>query len=162
MGYFPVVIALLAFVVLLFLVNLSSIRNRQGALGLALFQVCQTARSRQTLMRAIRELPRNELCPELPHRLKHLPQAIPSMTDFLENERRSVNEVEFLLQDKHFSETHTRLIPPLQVLNQRQHINLRTFERKVREYNQLLESSPTSLVARLWQIKPIRLVAVRR
>ncbi|EMR03203.1 hypothetical protein [Cesiribacter andamanensis] len=160
MGYLPIVLAAAAFLLLLCLVNLSSIRSHQQVLGLTLFQVCQTAKSRHTLMRAIQELPLNQLCPELPATHQLLPRSIPHMTPFLEAEHSSVKELGFFLKDKRFMDTHARLLPPLEVLNQRQHINLRTFERKVREYNQLLESSPTRLVAQLWRIKPIRFASV--
>lgn len=162
MGYIPIVVALLAFLLLLSLVNLTSIRSRQQAVGLALFQICQTARSRRLLLNMLTDVGQNAIdYPTLPPNHKLLPHAIPQMSPFLIAERNSVNELEFKLKEKKFARDNARLIPPLQVLNQRQYINYQIFERKVREYNRLLDSAPTSLVASLFLIKPIKLSSDR-
>lgn len=162
MGYIPIIIALLAFVLLVVLVNANSIQARRQSLGMALFTVCQTAKSRNALLKRLRGIQSNPLCPDLPSNYKFNPAQIEQITAFIATEWASLKEASFYLQSTQLAPATTRYATALEVLNHRQRINLRIFERKVREYNQLIAGYPTALVAGLYRAKPISLASVRR
>ena len=159
MGFLPIIIALLAFALLLIMVNISSIQARQQSLGLALFSVCQTAKSRHALLNRLQGLQENLLCPQLPANHRLLPGMMPEVISFIKTEWHSLNEADFYLKQSKATPESRRYLAALEILNHRQRTNLRTFERKVREYNRLLATYPTALVAFLYRIKPIRLLA---
>ncbi|MBW3544022.1 MAG: hypothetical protein KY428_00240 [Bacteroidetes bacterium] len=159
MGLIPIIIALLAFTLLLIMVNISSIQARQQSMGLALFSVCQTAKSRNALLNRLQGVQENLLCPQLPPNHRLLPNMMPEVVDFISAEWRSLDEAEFHLKNRKTGHEPQRYLAALEILNHRQRTNLRTFERKVREYNQLLATYPTVLVALLYRIKPIKLLA---
>ena len=162
MGFIPIIIALLAFVLLLVLVNINSIHARQQSLGMALYTVCQTAKGRNALLKRLRGVHTNLVCPSLPDDYKLIPSLIPQITTFITSEWTSLEESSFYLKNADPSPALERYATALKVLNQRQRINLRTFERKVREYNSLIDSYPTAFVAILYRIKPIKLASARR
>lgn len=162
MGYIPILVAVLAFALLILLVNVNSIRTRQQSLGLALFSVCQAAKSRNALLKRLRGIHTNLVCPTLPADSRLLPDIIPQITTFISSEWESLAESSFYLANNPPTELTKRYRTSLQLLDQRQRINLRTFERKVREYNHLIASQPTAMVATLYGIKPVKLQARRR
>ena len=162
MGFIPILVALLAFVLLLILVNVNSIQARQRSLGLALFTVCQTAKSRNALLKRLRGLHNNLLCPKLPKDHRLVPEMIPQINSFISAEWTSIDEAVFYLDNSKPAPESLRYTTALEVLNHRQRVNLRTFERKVREYNHLISSQPTSMVAFLYRLKPISLSSARR
>lgn len=161
MGYVPIIIAMLAFVLLLILVNLNSIHARQKSLGLAIFSVCQTAKSRNALLKRLRGVHANLVCPKLPKDHRLIVVLIPQMTSFINAEWKSLEDASYYLNETKPTPELIRYKKALEVLNHRQRINLRTFERKVREYNLLVNSYPTAMVASLYRIKPIKLSSVR-
>lgn len=162
MGYIPILVALLAFVLLMMLVNVNSIRSRQQSLGLALFKVCQAAKSRNALLKRLRGLHTNLLCPTLTDDYRILPDLIPQISTFIQAEWNSLEESSFYLNSTEATQTNKRYMTSLEVLNHRQRINLRTLERKVREYNQLVGSQPTAMVAALYGMKTINIQTVRK
>ncbi|AHM59020.1 hypothetical protein D770_03765 [Flammeovirgaceae bacterium 311] len=162
MGFLPIIIALLAFVLLLVLVNYNSIQARQQSLGMALFTVCQSAKSRNALLKRLRGIQSNPLCPQLPEHYNFNAAQRDEIVKFIASEWVSLSESDFYLKNTSPTPATARYATALHVLNHRQRINLRTFERKVREYNQLLEGYPTTMVAGLYRIKPIRLATVRK
>lgn len=162
MGYIPILLALLTFVLLLILVNINSIRARQQSLGLALFAVCQAAKSRNALLKRLRGVHPNLMCPTLPENYRLLTSMIPQISSFISAEWASLEESAFYLKNTPAQENTKRYLTSLHVLNHRQRINLRTFERKVREFNQLIESQPTAMVAALYGLKAIKLPSSRK
>lgn len=161
MGYIPIIIAMLGFVLLLVLVNLNSIHSRQQSLGLAIFSVCQTAKSRNALLKRLRGVHANLVCPKLPKDHRLIAVLIPQMTSFIKAEWKSLEDAAYYLDEAKPTPEFMRYKKALEVLNHRQRINLRTFERKVREYNLLVKSYPTAMVASLYRIKPIQLSSAR-
>lgn len=162
MGYIPLIIALLAFALLLVLVNLNSLQSRQQSLGMALFTVCQTAKSRNALLKRLRGVPNNQLCPALPANFRLMPNSFARVVSFITAEWASVDEAAHYINNTKASPANQRYIQSLQVLNQRQRVNLRTFERKVREYNKLIEHNPTAMVAFMYRLKPIKIPISRK
>ena len=162
MGFIPLIIALLAFVLLLVLVNLNSIKSRQQSLGMALFTVCQTARSRNALLKRLRGVQKNQLCPDLPADFRLMPKQFPEVASFISSEWKSLDEAAHFLKSNQITPATRRYSQSLEVLNHRQRINLRTFERKVREYNKLIEHNPTAMVAFMYRLKPIRIPVSRK
>ncbi len=162
MGYIPIIIAVLAFAVLLILVNMSSIQARQHSLGLALFSVCQTAKSRHALLNRLSGIHTNLLCPTLPSDHRLLPEMFPQINAFLKAEWKSLEEANIYAETDSAAQDTKRYLTALQVLNHRQRTNLRTFERKVREYNLLINTYPTAFVAILYRLKPINLSSAPR
>lgn len=162
MGYIPLIIPLLAFVLLLIMVNVNSIQTRRQSMGLVLFTVCQTAKSRNALLKRLRGVPKNLLCPALPPNFRIGPALVPHVTSFITAEWASLEETSHLLKDYKATPDTLRYVQSLLVLNHRQRINLRNLERKVREYNKLINSQPTSMVAFLYRLKPIKLPAYRK
>jgi hypothetical protein len=152
MGFLPITLALTALMIVVVSINLTSIKRHQQSIKFALFTVCQTAASRNRLLKRSRKLSPNELCIELPEKKKFTSEITDAITNILVSERASVEDTHYILDGE---EMPPRLAKSLALLNQRQSINLKILERKAREYNQLIDSYPTKMVASAWKYRPV-------
>ena len=162
MGWLPIALAVFVFAFFIAIVNYNSIQAHKEAIMLAFFNLCQTARARQTLLKALSE---EELLNSDPggceeeimsdrFTLKHFR----SYAEYLRQEKKSIeNSQQLFRTNKQADREIRKKIKSLQVLNHRQHIHLKVVMRKVREYNQLISSLPTKVVAGFLGLKPLRL-----
>ncbi len=156
MGWLPIALALVGFVFFVFIVNYSSIKRHEEAIILSYFNFCQTAKARHTLLINLKEkLPDDSPLsfPEKDFNLKRY-----SEYHFkLKKEMQSIEQSRQLPFFKQPSSAELRKkYKSLEVLNHRQHINVKVFHRKVREYNTLITSWPTAMVARATCCKPLK------
>lgn len=155
MGWLPLLLAISAFFGLLILVNINSIRRTEQGIGYAVFQFCQTARSRHTILKSIPDSSPNCPCPEVTDNWQVSRRNIAELNKCIQQERASMYQSQFIRKPL---ATHAAgLFQSLEVLNHRQLVNIRMLERKVREYNRLIEQQPTKVVARLFNFRPITL-----
>ncbi|WP_017732980.1 hypothetical protein [Nafulsella turpanensis] len=161
MGWLPIALAVLGFAFFIAIVNYNSIQARKEAIMLAFFNLCQTARARNTLLKSLSEeelLNNDTLGCEQDimsdnFTLKHFS----NYAQYIRQEKKSIENSQLLFRANKPADRETRKkIKSLQVLNHRQHIHLKVLGRKVREYNQLVTSLPTKVVAQLFGYKPLQ------
>lgn len=162
MGWLPIALAVLGFAFFLGIVNYNSIQAHKEAIMLAFFNLCQTSRARQTLLKMLSEedlLNRDPAdCEEEIMTDKFSLKNFSSYAEYLKQEKKSIENSQLLLGINRPADRETRKkIKSLQVLNHRQQIQLKVVRRKVREYNQLVSSLPTKVVAELFGFKKLHL-----
>lgn len=155
MGWLPLLLAISAFFGLIIVVNLNSIRRMEQAIGYAVFQFCQTAKARHTLLKNLPDAPLNCPCPSVDDQWRVSRQSIEELSSCIQQERYSMHLSQSL--GRHLSNSSLSLLRSLEVLNHRQLVNIRMLERKIREYNRLLNQQPTRLIARIFNFRPILL-----
>lgn len=149
MGWLPIALALAGFIFFVALVNHNSIIAHKKAIIMAFFQFCQTAKARHALLQAINEIPTGSQC-----HVHHLEddfqfQYFSDYVSCIQDEVQSIEDSRLILSRIHTSDTEIqKMLKALQVLNHRQNINIKVFRRKVREYNQLIDTYPTKSIAR--------------
>lgn len=153
MGWLPLLLAISAFFGLLILVNINSIRQMEQGIGYAVFQFCQTARLRHTLLKNLPDSSLNRPCPEITDDWQVSRQNIAELNKCIHQERLSMHQSQLIA--KHLPQHSSSLFHSLELLNHRQLVNIRMLERKVREYNRLLDQQPTKVVAQLFNFRPI-------
>ena len=160
MGWLPIALAVSGFLFFVAIVNYNSINTHKEAIMLAFFNLCQTARARNTLLKS---LPAYELREEskLARKSELLMEdfslnRFPEYFQYIREEKRSMEDSQLYLRTNRPANKETRkVLKSLQLLNHRQHINIKVFNRKVREYNQLVASYPTKMVARATGFKQL-------
>jgi hypothetical protein len=153
MGWLPIVLAVCGFLFFVAIVNYNSINTHKEAIMLAFFNLCQTARARNTLLKSLSGYDfrqesdlaqKSELLMEDFNLLR-----FPEYLRYIRQEKQSMDDSQLYLRANRPATKETRkLLKSLQVLNHRQHIHIKVFNRKVREYNQLISTYPTKMVAR--------------
>ena len=147
MGWLPIALALAGFMFFVFLVNSNSIKSHQEAIKIAFFNFCQTAKARHTLLRIL-NAPQEDCAAaylESDFNFKKMQE----YKGCIEKEKLSVEESRLSFQTNRPADAETRkIIKSIQVLNHRQHINIKVLNRKIKEYNTLISSYPTKMVAR--------------
>lgn len=156
MGWLPIALALAGFVFFVAVVNQNSIKMHRDAMMMAFFHFCQTAKARHTLLRALGQIPADQPCHanhlEDDFNLRHFKAYMAC----IRKEQQSIEDSRMLLRMNRPADANTRkALKSLQVLNHRQHINIKTFKRKVKEYNQLIGSHPTKLIAKATNRQPL-------
>lgn len=157
MGWLPIALALAGFVFFVAIVNQNSINMHKEALMMAFFHFCQTAKARHTLLKALGQTSDGEPC-----HVNHLSgdfklKNFKAYVACIKQELQSIEDSRLTLRTNRPADPNTRkAIKSLQVLNHRQHINIKVFKRKVKEYNQLISSYPTKLVAKATNRQPLR------
>jgi hypothetical protein len=80
----------------------------------------------------------------------------PEYLRYIRQEKQSMDDSQLYLRTNRPATKETqKLLKSLQVLNHRQHIHIKVFNRKVREYNQLITTYPTKMVARTTGFKSL-------
>lgn len=156
MGWLPVALALAGFLFFVALVNFNSISTHKEAITQAFFNVYQTAKARYTLTKNLQGVPSQE-CPAL-FREQHfnLKQHFTEYRACIYQEKKSIEHCRaYMSMTRSANGESSKQLNSLQVLNHRQDINIKVFNRKVREYNQLLNSYPTKLIARAINENPL-------
>lgn len=157
MGWLPIALALAGFVFFVAVVNQNSIKMHKDAMMMAFFHFCQTAKARHTLLRALGQTS-DQQC-----HVNHLDdnfklQHFKAYIACIRKEQQSIEDSRLQLRMNRPADPNTRkILKSLQVLNHRQHINIKTFKRKVKEYNQLIGSHPTKLIAWATNRQPLHL-----
>lgn len=160
MGWLPIILAVSGFLFFVALINYNSINTHKEAIMLAFFNICQTSKARQTLLKSLPEdTIRKETAPSFqPDLLMDNFQLnrFPEHLAYIKQERQSVADSQLYLRtNRPAGKENRKLLKSLQLLNHRQHIHIKVFYRKVREYNQLTASYPTKMVARAMGFKPL-------
>lgn len=157
MGWLPIALALAGFVFFVAIVNQNSINTHKEAMMMAFFHFCQTAKARHTLLKALGQSADGEQCHvnQLTDNfeLKHFKAYVAC----IKKEIQSIEDSRIQLRMNRPADPDTRkALKSLQVLNHRQHINIKVFKRKVKEYNQLISAYPTKLIAKASGRQPLR------
>lgn len=160
MGWLPIILAVSGFLFFVALINYNSINTHKEAIMLAFFNICQTSKARQTLLKPLpgNTIRKNEEAPFQPELLMDSFQLsrFPEYLSYVNQERRSIADSQLYLRtNRPAGKENRKLLKSLQLLNHRQHINIKVFYRKVREYNQLTASYPTKMVARTMGFKSL-------
>lgn len=156
MGWLPIALALAGFLFFVAIVNYSSISAHKEAIMQAFFNVYQTAKARHTLTKNLQGIPQEECSTHFLEQDFNLKQRFKKYAECVFQEKKSIEySGNYLKVNPSLDEESQKLLKSLQLLNHRQHINIKVFNRKVREYNQLLNSYPTKLIARAMNDKPL-------
>lgn len=160
MGWLPIALAVSGFLFFVAIVNYNSINTHKEAIMLAFFNLCQTARARNTLLKSLsgfEHRQENELAIQSELLMEDFSlERFPEYLRYLRQEKQSIADSQLYLRTNRPANKETRkVLKSLQVLNHRQHINIKVFNRKVREYNQLISSYPTKMVARATGFKTL-------
>ncbi len=153
MGWLPIILAVCGFFFFVAVVNYNSINTHKEAIMLAFFNLCQTARARNTLFKSLKDYDIREES-DLAQKSELLMEdftleQFPEYLRYIKQERQSMEDSQLYIRTNRPANKETRkVLKSLQVLNHRQLINIKVFNRKVREYNQLISSYPTKMVAR--------------
>lgn len=156
MGWLPIALALAGFIFFVAIVNQNSINMHKEAIMMAFFHFCQTAKARHTLLKALGQTADGEQC-HVNHLtndfdLKHFKAYVAC----IRKEMQSIEDSRMQLRMNRPANPDVRkALKSLQVLNHRQHINIKVFKRKVKEYNQLIGAYPTRLVAKATRRQPL-------
>ena len=156
MGWLPIALALAGFVFFVVIVNYNSIKVHEEAITLAYLNFCQTAKARHTLLISLQDIANKSNPPAFMAQDFHL-KRYPEYLKGMREELQSIEETQIFLRINQRAPRETRnKLKSLQVLNHRQQIYIRVFSRKVREYNNLVSSYPTAMVARASGRKPLK------
>ena len=156
MGWLPIALALTGFAFFVFIINYNSIKTQEEAINLAFFNLCQTAKARHTLLLFLQEIEPDNWASTHPERSFHL-KKYPEYLGLIRKEIQSVEKSKLIVEVNKPADRDTRKkLKSLQVLNHRQQIFIKIFNRKVREYNNLISSYPTAMVAKAAGYHPLQ------
>lgn len=148
MGWLPIALALAGFLFFVVLINYNSIKTHEEAIKLAFFNFCQTAKARNTLLKVI-NAPRED-CAAAYLESDFAFRRLSEYYACIQQEKKSIENSRVYVQMNQPADKEKRkILKSLQVLNHRQFINIKILNRKMREYNTLVSSYPTKLVAQL-------------
>lgn len=147
MGWLPIALALAGFMFFVILVNYNSIKSHEEAVKQAFFNFCQTAKARHTLLRIV-NASLDDLQEGVIQESDLNFKKIEEYTSCIKQEKKSLEDSRQFLQVNRPAKPEIRkILKSLQVLNHRQHININILNRKIKEYNTLISSYPTKMVA---------------
>lgn len=154
MGWLPIALALAGFTFFIVLVNYNSIKSHEEAIKQAFFNFSQTAKARCTLLKVINAPQEN--CTAAYLESDYNFKEIQEYRECILEEKKSIEESKSFLQVNRPAESEIRkVLKSLQVLNHRQYINISVLNRKIKEYNTLISSYPTKMVARATGFRPL-------